>query len=55
MSPAGYDLYFTGSRGNPRQCIIIGEDVEPVFFRFETPDVYMSYTKTTVSETAKLA
>jgi hypothetical protein len=49
MAPASYDLYFTGSRGNPRQCIVIGEDVEPVFFRFETPDVYMTNTRTTVS------
>lgn len=51
MSPAvgAYDLYFTGSRGNPRQCIIIGEDVEPIFYRFETPDVYMTNTTTTVS------
>ncbi|KLO18792.1 hypothetical protein SCHPADRAFT_993244 [Schizopora paradoxa] len=50
MSPAvgAYDLYFTGSRGNPRQCIIIGEDVEPIFYRFETPDVYMTNTTTTI-------
>ena len=43
-----YDLYFTGSLGNPRQCIVMGEDEQPVFYRFETPDVYMSNTRTTV-------
>ena len=54
MPPATYDLYFTGSKGNPRQCIVIGEDVEPVFYRFETPDVYMTNTRTTVSASALL-
>jgi len=44
-----YDVYFTGSQGNPRQCIVIGEDVEPVFIRFETPEVFMPTTRTTVS------
>lgn len=48
MAPATYDIYFTGSRGNPRQCIIMGEDVEHVFFRFETPEVFMTNTRTTV-------
>ena len=31
-----------------RKCIIIGEDVAPVFFRFETPEVYMTETQTLV-------
>ncbi|PAV24328.1 btb poz domain btb2 [Pyrrhoderma noxium] len=47
MAPV-YDLYFTGSRGNPRQCIILGEDVEPIFYRFETPEVFMTDTKTMI-------
>ena len=51
----GYDVYFTGSRGNPRQCIIIGEDVEPIFYRFETPDVFMTNTTTTVSRVSQIS
>ncbi|KAK7467067.1 hypothetical protein VKT23_004128 [Stygiomarasmius scandens] len=30
-----YDLFFTGKE-DPRSCTIIGEDVKPVFFSFET-------------------
>jgi len=30
-----YDLFFTG-RDDPRSCVIIGEDVKPVFLCFET-------------------
>ncbi|KAL5511530.1 hypothetical protein ACEPAH_4747 [Sanghuangporus vaninii] len=48
MSPP-YDLYFTASpTANPRQCIILGEDVEPIFYRFETPEVFMTNKRTTV-------
>ncbi|KAH8117516.1 hypothetical protein DFH11DRAFT_1687498 [Phellopilus nigrolimitatus] len=54
MAPAAYDLYFTGLRATPRQCIIIGEDVEPVFFRFETPEVFMTNTRTMVSKSSLL-
>ncbi|TDL27581.1 hypothetical protein BD410DRAFT_782705 [Rickenella mellea] len=54
MSPAGYDLYFTASRGNPRQCMILGEDVEKLFFRFETPEVYMTNTRTSIHRNQEL-
>ncbi|EAU88231.2 hypothetical protein CC1G_03903 [Coprinopsis cinerea okayama7 len=30
-----YDLFFTG-RDDPRACIVIGEDIKPVYFSFET-------------------
>jgi hypothetical protein len=48
MSLTTYDLFFTG-RDDPRRCIIIGEDVKPVYFCFETPERgLMPCTRTTV-------
>jgi len=35
MPPTTHDLFFTG-RDDPRGCVIIGEDVKPVYFCFET-------------------
>ncbi|KAH6918998.1 hypothetical protein BKA70DRAFT_37586 [Coprinopsis sp. MPI-PUGE-AT-0042] len=35
MAVRTFDLFFTG-RDDPRSCIIIGEDVKPVYFSFET-------------------
>ncbi|PPR04957.1 hypothetical protein CVT24_010415 [Panaeolus cyanescens] len=37
MAPTTYDLFFTG-RDDPRSCVIIGEDVKPVYFCFETSE-----------------
>ncbi|KAI5124491.1 hypothetical protein M0805_003018 [Coniferiporia weirii] len=47
MALPAYDLYFTGSR-DPCQCIIIGEGVEPLFFRFETLESFTATTRTMV-------
>ncbi|TFK27393.1 hypothetical protein FA15DRAFT_211809 [Coprinopsis marcescibilis] len=35
MVATTYDLFFTG-RDDPRSCIVIGEDVKPIYFSFET-------------------
>ena len=49
MSLTTYDLFFTG-RDDPRRCVIIGEDVKPVYFCFETPERgLMPCTRTTVT------
>ncbi|EJD05953.1 uncharacterized protein FOMMEDRAFT_153301 [Fomitiporia mediterranea MF3/22] len=32
------------------QCIILGDDVEPIFYRFETPDVFMTNKRTTAGD-----
>ncbi|KZT28524.1 hypothetical protein NEOLEDRAFT_1086918 [Neolentinus lepideus HHB14362 ss-1] len=47
---APYKLYFTG-RDDPRNgCIMIGEDTKPIFFRFDTPDLFMGSARTTVTK-----
>lgn len=47
MAASTYDLFFTG-RDDPRDaCVIIGRDVKPVFFEFETSEI--PTTRTTVS------
>jgi hypothetical protein len=42
-----YDLFFTG-KDDPRGCIIIGEDTEPIYLVFET--THIPTTRTTVSD-----
>ncbi|KAF9069825.1 hypothetical protein BDP27DRAFT_1324662 [Rhodocollybia butyracea] len=37
MGEQPYDLFFTG-KDDPRSCAIIGEDIKPVFYSFETFD-----------------
>jgi len=48
MSPQAYALFFVG-KSDPRDgCVVIGEDVKPVFFRFETPAVRLGDARTTI-------
>ncbi|EPQ58416.1 hypothetical protein GLOTRDRAFT_35791 [Gloeophyllum trabeum ATCC 11539] len=50
MSQPVYKLYFTG-RDDPRNgCIVIGEDTKPIFFRFDTPDIFMGNARTAVTK-----
>ncbi|KII89003.1 hypothetical protein PLICRDRAFT_592850 [Plicaturopsis crispa FD-325 SS-3] len=47
MSIPPFDLYFTG-RDDPRDgCIIIGEDVQPIYYEFETQSSHAG-SRTTV-------
>ncbi|TFK55216.1 hypothetical protein OE88DRAFT_1653949 [Heliocybe sulcata] len=47
---APYKLYFTG-RDDPRNgCIMIGVDTKPIFFRFDTPDLFMGNARTSVTK-----
>jgi hypothetical protein len=50
MAGKTFDLFFTG-RDDPRSCIIIGEDVKPIYFSFETRErqLMSPSIKTTVS------
>jgi len=45
---AVYEVFFTGKDDPRHGAIVIGEDTKPQFFRFETPEVYMGDTRTTV-------
>lgn len=49
MPSTTYDLFFTG-RDDPRNCVIIGEDVKPVYFCFETERNLMANVRTIVRE-----
>ncbi|KAJ7343629.1 hypothetical protein DFH08DRAFT_233368 [Mycena albidolilacea] len=44
---ATFDLFFTG-KSDPLSCVVIGEDVVPRFFCFETPDRQSYGVRTTV-------
>lgn len=46
---AVYEVFFTGKDDPRHGAIVIGEDTKPQFFRFETPEVYMGDTRTTVN------
>jgi hypothetical protein len=47
--PPVYEVFFTG-RDDPRDgCIVIGEDTQPIFYRFETLPSYTGNPRTTVS------
>ncbi|OJA13723.1 hypothetical protein AZE42_02946 [Rhizopogon vesiculosus] len=48
MASPPFEIYFTG-RDDPRDCIIIGEDMQPVFFEFETQCLSPSTVRTTIS------
>jgi len=55
MSPTTYDLFFTG-RDDPRRCVIIGEDIKPIYFYFETSERGLtSCTRTTLYRNDKEA
>ncbi|KAJ6547411.1 hypothetical protein B0H19DRAFT_1165488 [Mycena capillaripes] len=46
---ATFNLFFTGKDDpDPRNCVIIGEDVIPRFFCFETPERQIHGVKTTI-------
>jgi hypothetical protein len=47
---ATFDLFFTG-KSDPLSCVVIGEDVVPRFFCFETPDRQSYGVRTTVNST----
>ncbi|RXW15775.1 hypothetical protein EST38_g10076 [Candolleomyces aberdarensis] len=42
-----YDIFFTG-RDDPRGCIVIGEETEPVYFCFETAEKALPRARTIV-------
>lgn len=47
-----FTVFFTGKQDDPRHgLIVIGEAPRPVFFRFDTPDAFLSLeTRTTVRQ-----
>src|SRR5262245_50760706 len=48
MADSAYTLFFTGN-DDPRNCIIIGEDTQPIYIEFQTTISSLSDTRTTVS------